>query len=172
MAKDPAFLFYPGDYISGTMYLDFECKGAYMDLLMLQFQKDHMTLHMIKQVLGHKFEHIWSLISDKFQEKDGLYWNERLRIEKEKRIKFCNSRRENRNNQNAEGTHMSSHMENVNGIKKYNKGDNGKKIKGVSFEGNFVVFGDGSKQKLGGQQQDLCLKGELKPRDVIKGAEY
>lgn len=114
MAKDPAFLFYPGDYISGTMYLDFECKGAYMDLLMLQFNKDHMTLHMIKQVLGHKFDHIWSLISDKFIEKDGFYWNERLREEKDKRIKFCKSRKDNRNKEKEVFDHMSSHMENVN----------------------------------------------------------
>lgn len=114
MAKDPAFLFYPGDYISGTMYLDFECKGAYMDLLMLQFQKDHMTLHMIKQVLGHKYEHIWSLISDKFKEKDGFYWNERLREEKEKRIKFCKSRKDNKNKPKESFSHMLPHMENEN----------------------------------------------------------
>lgn len=112
MAKDPAFLFYPGDYIGGTMHLDFECKGAYMDLLMLQFQKDHMTIHMIKQVLGHKFDHVWSLISDKFLEKDGNYWNERLRVEKEKRAKFCKSRKKNRESTKKVTTHMSSHMEN------------------------------------------------------------
>lgn len=116
MAKDPAFLFYPGDYISGTMHLDFECKGAYMDLLMLQFQKDHMTIHMIKQVLGHKFNHVWSLISDKFREEDGKIWNERLRVEKEKRIKFCKSRRDNKNKQQHMLSHMSQHMENENCI--------------------------------------------------------
>lgn len=112
MAKDPAFLFYPGDYIAGTMHLDFECKGAYMDLLMLQFQKDHMSLHMIKQVLGHKYDHIWSLVSDKFMEKDGNYWNERLRIEKEKRSTFCKSRKKNREGVKDMTNHMSPHMEN------------------------------------------------------------
>lgn len=106
MAKDPAFLFYPGDYISGTMHLDFECKGAYIDLLMLQFQKDHMTLHMIKQVLGHKFDHIWSLINDKFIEKDGFFYNDRLRREKENRINFCKSRSSNR----LSTKHMNNHM--------------------------------------------------------------
>ncbi len=114
MAKDPAFLFYPGDYISGTMHLDFECKGAYMDLLMLQFQKDFLTEHMIKHMLGHKYTHIWSLIFDKFQEKDGKFWNERLRIEKEKRIKFCKSRRDNVNSTKHMDEHMSLHMENEN----------------------------------------------------------
>jgi len=114
MAKDPAFLFYPGDYVTGTMHLDFECKGAYIDLLMLQFQKGHMTLHMIKQVLGHKFDHIWPLIIDKFQEIDGKFWNERLRVEKENRIKFCKSRRDNKNKQKDMLQHMSEHMENEN----------------------------------------------------------
>lgn len=108
--KDPAFLFYPGDYISGTMHLDFECKGAYIDLLMLQFQKDHMSLHMIKHVLGHRFEHIWSQISDKFQFENGKYWNERLRIEKENRSNYCKSRRNNRNSNKHTSTHMSPHM--------------------------------------------------------------
>jgi uncharacterized protein YdaU (DUF1376 family) len=114
MAKDPAFLFYPGDYIAGTMHLDFECKGAYMDLLMLQFQKGHMTIHMIKQVLGHKFEHVWSHISDKFLEKEGIFWNERLRVEKEKRVKYCKSRKKNREGNEDMTNHMLPHMENGN----------------------------------------------------------
>lgn len=110
MAKDPAFLFYPGDYVTGTMYLDFECKGAYIDLLMLQFQKDHMTLHMIKHVLGHKYEDIWPHIKDKFVEKDGFFWNERLRKEKEIRIKYSKSRSDNRNSSKDMSNHMSNHM--------------------------------------------------------------
>lgn len=110
MAKDPAFLFYPGDYISGTMHLDFECKGAYIDLLMLQFQKDHMSIHMIKQVLGHRFEHIWNQISEKFKVKDGKYWNERLRQEKENRSNYCKSRKNNRNGAKNKGQHMLKHM--------------------------------------------------------------
>jgi uncharacterized protein YdaU (DUF1376 family) len=111
MAKDPAFLFYPGDYISGTMHLDFECKGAYIDLLMLQFQKDHMTLHMIRHMLGHRFDHIWPQISDKFMLKGGKYWNERLRVEKENRSNYCKSRKNNRNNYKHKSPHMSGHME-------------------------------------------------------------
>ena len=47
MAKDPAFLFYPNDYIGGTMGMTFEEKGAYIELLMLQFNRGHMTTHMI-----------------------------------------------------------------------------------------------------------------------------
>jgi len=110
MAKDPAFLFYPGDYISGTMYLNFECKGAYIDLLMLQFQKEHMTLHMIQHMLGHKYEDIWPHIKDKFVEKDGFYWNERLRKEKEIRVSYSESRSSNRKGRKDMNNHMSEHM--------------------------------------------------------------
>lgn len=170
MAKDPAFLFYPGDYISGTMHLDFECKGAYVDLLMLQFQKEHMTIDMIKHLLGRKFNRIWPLISDKFKENNGLYYNERLKLEKEKRMVFCSSRRENRaSKKNAEGNHMLSHMENVNGI--YKKGV---KIRGISFseDGRNAILSDGSIQELGESQIHDLKIGSLKPRDVFKGSKY
>ena len=178
MAKDPAFLFYPGDYVAGTMHLDFECKGAYMDLLMLQFQKNHMSIHMIKQVLGHKFDHIWPLILDKFAEKDGLFWNERLKIEKEKRVKFCKSRENNRNGISKEDSHMSSHMENENEnintdlLKKYKK--NGERLKGWKFDETKegVYMPTGRYQKLGQDQKFLADRGELSPNAITEGVIY
>jgi uncharacterized protein YdaU (DUF1376 family) len=175
MAKDPAFLFYPGDYISGTMYLDFECKGAYMDLLMLQFQKDHMTLHMIKHVLGHKFDHIWPLISDKFREENGKFWNERLKVEKDKRIKFTESRRSNRNNKKEEN-HMINHMENENeniNTVVFKGGLRGKtkpeKAIEIDAEKMIAVFADGSTQELGQYQQMRLKEGNYQPHWITKG---
>lgn len=124
MAKDPAFLFYPNDWTGGTMHLSFECKGAYFDLLMLQFNRGHMTIDMIAQVLGQSMDKIWPQISDKFQTDGKVFWNERLREEKEKRVKFTESRRNNKkgNNQHSKKEthdnhmlgHMTSHMENEN----------------------------------------------------------
>lgn len=115
MGKDPAFLFYPGDWLGGTMGMTFEEKGAYITLLMLQFNRGHMTEHMIGQTIGQ----LWDSIKFKFiQDKDGLYYNERLDIEKDKRRKFVESRRNN-----IEGTnqytkrighmkgHKTTHME-------------------------------------------------------------
>lgn len=125
MSKDPAFLFYPNDYIGGTMGMTFEEKGAYIELLMLQFNRGHMTSHMAGQMVGQ----LWDKIKDKFiQDEDGLYYNARLETEIEKRKEFCNSRRNNINGTNQytkskdkngghmEG-HVTSHMENedVNG---------------------------------------------------------
>jgi len=118
MAKDPAFLFYPNDYLGGTMGMTFEEKGAYIELLMLQFNRGHMTEHMIGQTVGQ----LWVNIKDKFiQDDKGLWYNERLEIEKEKRQNFTNSRRNNilginqytKKNKNEFG-HMTSHMENEN----------------------------------------------------------
>lgn len=112
MAKDPAFLFYPNDYLGGTMGMTFEEKGAYMELLMLQFNRGHMTEHMI----GHTIGQLWKNIKDKFiQDEQGLWYNSRLDEEKSKRMAFTKSRRNNikGNNQHTIG-HMTSHMENEN----------------------------------------------------------
>ena len=93
MSKDPAFLFYPNDYIGGTMGMTFEEKGAYMELLMLQFNRGHMNIHMIERTIGEN----WKNIKDKFkQDENGLFYNERLEQEKEKRANFTESRRNNR----------------------------------------------------------------------------
>jgi uncharacterized protein YdaU (DUF1376 family) len=92
MGKDPAFLFYPSDYIGGTMGMTFEEKGAYMELLMMQFNRGHMTERMIGQTIGQ----LWDNIKVKFQQdENGLWYNKRLDEEKEKRQKFTESRRNN-----------------------------------------------------------------------------
>jgi uncharacterized protein YdaU (DUF1376 family) len=121
MAKDPAFLFYPGDYVSGTMGMTFEEKGAYMDLLMLQFNRGHMNHHMIVHTVGH----LWEQVKCKFiQDDEGLWYNVRLDIEKDKRKTFTESRRNNIKSKNKAtldttyethmNSHMKHHMENVN----------------------------------------------------------
>jgi len=122
MAKDPAFLFYPNDYIGGTMGMTFEQKGAYMELLMLQFNRGHMTSHMIGQVLGQDGGQLWDTLKDKFIiDKDGKYYNERLSDEKQKRKAFTESRRNNiiginqyTKKEPLESGHMTSHMEDEN----------------------------------------------------------
>jgi len=125
MRKDPAILWYPSDWISGTMGMTFEQKGAYMELLMAQFSRGHMTSHMI----GHMVGQIWDTIKDKFvQDEKGLYYNERLEIEKTRRKNFVKSRKNNLygNNQYTKkdknlghmgghmGGHTTSHMVNEN----------------------------------------------------------
>lgn len=122
MAKDPAFLFYPSDWISGTLGMNFEEKGAYFELLMTQFNQGHMTSHMIGRMVGQ----LWDSIKHKFiQDENGLWYNIRLEQEKEKRKAFTESRRNNIKGKNQHTEiktkktghkkgHMTSHMENEN----------------------------------------------------------
>jgi hypothetical protein len=133
MAKDPAFLFYPNDWVGGTLGMTFEEKGAYMELLMTQFNRGHMSGHMIGQVVGQIFEKI----QDKFiKDENGLWYNERLEDEKLKRQNFTKSRRNNisgqnqhtkkqeKNKENESGHmvgHMTTHMENENTLIDNNK---------------------------------------------------
>jgi uncharacterized protein YdaU (DUF1376 family) len=118
MEKDPAFLFYPNDYIGGTMGMTFEEKGAYIELLMLQFNRGHMTKHMMAHTVGHLLDKLL----DKFQiDENGLYYNVRLEEEQNKRKTFTASRKNNlkgvnqytKNKAHKVG-HMTTHMENVN----------------------------------------------------------
>jgi hypothetical protein len=139
MAKDPAFLFYPNDWLGGTMGMTFEQKGAYMELLMLQFNRGHMTEHMIGQTVGQ----IWDGLKDKFQkDKDGLWFNERLEVEKTKRKSYVTSRLNNKTGKNQyskDGGHMTSHMENEDGcINIVKNKTNGKQ----KFSGNFKAQGE------------------------------
>jgi len=92
MSKDPAFLFYPNDWLGGTMGMTFEEKGAYIELLILQFNRGHMTGHMIGQTVGQ----LWVKLQDKFKtDDDGNYYNERLEYEIKKRQEYCSSRLNN-----------------------------------------------------------------------------
>lgn len=123
MAKDPAFLFYPNDWLGGTMYLSRHIKGCYIDLLIAQFNNGPLSLDTIKTVLGQDQAN-WTVLSSKFkQTAEGLWYNERLATEIEKRKKFSDSRRDNvRKRYDKEKStsvdtsveHMYIHMENRN----------------------------------------------------------
>lgn len=121
MAKDPAFLFYPNDYIGGTMGFTFEEKGAYMDLLILQFNRGPFTETQAKHILSICDAYVWDTLKQKFQTDGERYWNQRLHDEIERRKKYTESRRRNAlGNKNVEttipddGEHMQQHMENRN----------------------------------------------------------
>lgn len=140
MAKDPAFLFYPGDYITGTMGMSFEEKGAYIELLMVQFSRGHMTTRMIGQTVGQ----LWGQIEEKFvQDADGLWFNVRLDEEKQKRKDFTASRRNNisgKNQYSKKSGHMIAHMEDENKDKDSEESNN-KKVK-IPTLIEFLMYGD------------------------------
>jgi uncharacterized protein YdaU (DUF1376 family) len=157
MAKDPAFLFYPNDWIGGTMGMTFEEKGAYMELLMMQFNRGHMEGHMIGQVVGQ----MWDKIKTKFtQDNEGKWYNVRLEEEQIKRKAFTNSRRNNltgenqhtKKNAHKQG-HMTSHMEDENVNVNINT---------INIE--FDVFWNLYNKKVGDKK--ACIKKWNKLKDV------
>jgi hypothetical protein len=120
--KDPAMLWYWNDWYSGTGLLSRFLKGCYMDLLHAQFNNGRLSLEEIKVCLGADFGSSWPTLQKKFkQDENGLFFNERLENEKEKRKAFSQSRRDNVNKRYEKPTHvdtyvghMNNHMENTN----------------------------------------------------------
>jgi len=97
MGKDPAFLFYVGDFNDGTQDFTNEEVGAYLRLLLFQFSQGHLPIDRIQRKLGYDFERLWPILSYKFKiDEQGLYFNTRLEEEQVKRSNFCGSRKKNR----------------------------------------------------------------------------
>lgn len=94
MAKDPAFLFYPGDWLGGTMGMSFEEKGAYLELLVMQWNCHRITTDAAKRLVG---EELWYKISHKFEADGGGFYNPRLEVEIIKRRKHSDKQRDNAN---------------------------------------------------------------------------
>lgn len=90
--KDPAFLFYSSDFMTGISDLNMEERGQYITLLCLQHQKGHLSEKTIRLNVANLSEDV--LIKFK-KDENGLYYNQRLDLEIEKRAFFVDSRREN-----------------------------------------------------------------------------
>lgn len=74
MAKDPAFLFYTSDFLTGTMFFSNEQVGIYIRLLCAQ----HQHGAMIEEKAFNSLVKDDELLRSKFQKCDGGYYNERL----------------------------------------------------------------------------------------------
>ena len=93
MAKDPAILFYTSDFLSGTMLLSMEQRGKYITLLCLQHQSGRLSEKHMIQICGTHDPDIWAKFK---QGEDGLFYNERLEFETERRRNYSESRSKNR----------------------------------------------------------------------------
>lgn len=88
--KNPAFQFYPGDFLTGTVATyDLPTIGAYMVLLSYEWSmkglpNDRETLAKLLRIHGNTFNKIWSKLADQFVERDGKLYNPRLDKEREK----------------------------------------------------------------------------------------
>ena len=129
MGKDPAVLFYTGDFLVGTMKMNYAQKGKYIQLLCLQHQDGHLSEDDMLSVCGDYDEKIFS----KFvKDEEGKYYNERMEVESVKRRRFIESRQRNLIKTDKEtqveqrteahmeahmGVHTEARMENENIIK-------------------------------------------------------
>lgn len=96
--KDPAVLWYWGDWGGGTRTLSRHLKGCYMDLMEAQFNSPDQSLSLeeIKTVLHIDFEVCWPSLEHKFQLlTTNKYQNARLFHEKQKRTNYSQSRSKN-----------------------------------------------------------------------------
>lgn len=91
--KDPAFLFYSSDFLSGTMLMTDEEIGQYIKLLCLQHQKGHLKEKDMLNICKTYNEDIFSKFK---KDEEGNYYNERLEYEANKRKAYSESRRNNR----------------------------------------------------------------------------
>ncbi|MGN1271450.1 MAG: hypothetical protein ACI4UX_05780 [Clostridia bacterium] len=120
--KDPAFLFYSSDFLSGTMLMSDEEVGQYIRLLCLQHQKGHLKEKDMLNICKSYNEEIFSKFK---KDKDNNYYNERLEYEIDKRKAYSESRRNNRKKKetyekdmknicNSYEEHMENENENIN----------------------------------------------------------
>jgi len=110
VAKDPAFLFYSSDFLVGTFTMTDAQVGQYIRLMCLQHQKGHLTEAMMMGVMGGTLDQ--DVLCKFVKDEDGLYYNERLKEESDKRAKYAESRRQNRLKPETSESHE-NHMTNI-----------------------------------------------------------
>lgn len=111
--KDPAFLFYSSDFLSGTMLMSDEEVGQYIKLLCLQHQKGHLKEKDMLNICKTYNEDIFSKF---IKDEEGNYYNERLEEEIERRRKYSESRRNNRKKKESKEEKEQTHEEDMNNI--------------------------------------------------------
>lgn len=133
MAKDPAFLFYPGDASEDTQFMNRLERGAYFDLLKAQKKFRRFTLEQIKKVLGQDFDACWPAIELVLTKDSDGYYIEWVDEKIKAREAFSESRRRNRKKKSSE--------QDMNNISSSSKED--------MVNGNGIVIENEKKDDLG-----------------------
>lgn len=130
--KDPAFLFYSSDFLSGVSDLTMDERGQFITLLCLQHQKGLLNEKTIRLCVGSVSVDVLNKFS---RDENGNYFNKRLVEEIEKRNKYTESRRNNgikggrpSNKQTKNNNHKDNLMGNENINEDENKDVNEKSI--------------------------------------------
>jgi hypothetical protein len=108
MSKDPAFLFYSQDFYTGTIFFTDEQVGKYIRILCLQHQTGHLEeKHMLNICKTYDKD----IFSKFIRDNNGLYYNERLDNEINRRVNYCESRRKNKLPKITYDEHMETETE-------------------------------------------------------------
>ena len=118
--KDPAFLFYPSDFLTGTIFMSDIQLGKYIKLLCVQHQKGHLSEKDMLNICKRYDKDIFEKFT---KDNDGKYYNIRLEKEIAKRRDYSKSRANNRKNKITFENicfsyvkHMENENENINNI--------------------------------------------------------
>lgn len=94
--KDPAFLFYSKDWLSGCQFMSMEERGQYITLLAAQHQNGHLDPKRVGFILGLAWDMVSDIVKSKFEiDAQGLIFNSRLDEEIEKRAQYIEKQRNN-----------------------------------------------------------------------------
>lgn len=121
-------LFYPADYLVGTLHFTYEQKGRYIDLLCFQHQHGEIPAQHFNQVCNED-----PLIKTKFfEQKNGTFVNKRLLDEMKKRQLWRNSRIQNlKGKRLTKELHMDDHMGKHMDVRMENVNDNENSLKEI-----------------------------------------
>ena len=92
MAKDPAVLFYTNDFLTGCAGLTMEERGQYITLLCLQHQQGHISEKTCRLTVGSVSVDVLAKFK---KDENGLFFNERMEIEIDKRRNYEETKRLN-----------------------------------------------------------------------------
>jgi hypothetical protein len=174
MAKDPAFLFYPGDYLRDTQCLSEKTQVAY-DRIMCEHMRnicisqDQINFFTKRLTEEEKSQLMFLLIKV-----EGGFQIEWVAASISKRRSYSESRRENRigktiKNKKTYDSHMENEIENEN-VSVFKRGSGGK-MKGVRIDESLmsVEFSDGTSQPLGDFQKQQLKRGNISAKLIEKG---
>jgi len=137
MSKDPAFLFYTNDFLTGVAELTMQERGEYITLMCLQHQKGGLT----QKIIDINTPGVSKDVMVKFKKKaNGIFFNQRLEKEIIKRKKYSkkqSDRAKKRWNTTADATANATALpkiEDVNENESKDDNDN------VSTKEQFMLF--------------------------------
>ena len=159
--SDPAVLLYTSDFLTGVIDMNMEERGQYITLLCYQHQKGHFSEETTRLLVGS----VSVIVMKHFiKDENGLYFNRRMDIEKEKRHDFAESRRKNgkkggrpsSNNNN----HKVNHMDNLSGTHMGNDNDNENKDINIIeyFNNNIHLITPIEIDELGNMEKEFNLE--------------